>query len=206
MALKKACHKLQSSLAHFIFANRELIYIRDNFVWQIFKKKYPAPIVRNKTEWDQMFEAIVLSVLVNHIEIMRQALYEHINYIGEKDVPQKLHNLGKFLFDLRNALSHTKGALIPRWSEKPKTNGLFSIDIPVQKEEAGLSFDFKSKASVGFQANVKPGKTIKITSSTIDKLVILSYHVLFILKKQKRNTLIKYLDRIQTTSSKEDFF
>ncbi len=204
MVLKKSAYKLQSSLAHYIFTQRELLVICDSYDWSKLTHIQGA-IVRSKKDFEQMLEAVRLSVLVNHIEIMRQALYEHIELIGENNIPQKLNDLGFFLFDLRNALSHTRGALIPRWDVKVKTKGTFSVDIPIHKQDRGQIFSSHSKVSTRLVAKVKPNKTIRLTTRFFDQIVLLSYHVLFILKKQKSSTLSSYLNAIQAASSMQVF-
>lgn len=194
MFLRKSAHKLQSSLAHYIFAQRELLFISDHFDWRSLTR-FPDAIVRNKKDFSQMIEAIRISVLASHLEIMRQAFYEHIVFIDHDKIPG-MKDLGFFLFDLRNAFAHTRGILVPRWDKAPKSKKLFSIDIPSNNHETGTKFNHVSKVSIKFFMKVEPEKIIMTTSSFFDQIALLSYHVLHIVKKQKHATLLKYINGI----------
>ncbi len=182
-----------------VFANRELLIMRDCFEWRRLIQ-LPAAIVRNEQDYLQMFEALRLSVLANHAEIMRQALKEHIDFVDNVHVEGALDGLGFFLFDFRNAFSHTRDTLIPRWSEKTKTKGVFSCAIPIAKQADGIKFVTKGSASMKFVMKVTPGKVIRVTGDLINSIILLSYHVLELVKKQKPHTLERYLKNIPTAS------
>ena len=150
MALKKSNHKIQSSLANFVFVNNDLSSIWNSLDWQKFAA-LPVPIVRTEKDFLERIEAIKLSVLTHHTEIIRQALHEYIKILPRNIHTQYLDSLGWFLFDLRNAFSHTKGKLIAQWDPKgvnsPQT---FKINIPIKHLGANLIFKPNSKITYKF--------------------------------------------------------
>ena len=139
-----------------------------------------------------MFDQVRLSVLAYHVEIMRTALYEHIQYLGGQAVPQAIHDLGGFLFALRNALAHTNHALVPAWDQKVKT-GVIWVNIPVERTNGSLRFVPESIVTHRISFRMGPSKKIKINDGFIHNIELLSWHVLTIVKKQKISTLGKYL-------------
>ena len=202
MALKKACHKLQSSLANFIFVNFDLPQVWKEQDWQIFKRT-PWSIVRDEKDHRERLIAIQLSVLAHHIEIMKQCLYEQIEQPAFKD-NKDLEALDYFLRDLRNSFAHTTGKLIPQysnekplWTKKKLNKNSFEVNMPVEKIKNSIQFALNSNFSIKFiWKKIKPNKEIKVNDRFILSILILSYHVLEITKKQKRHTLDAYLKKI----------
>lgn len=202
MALEKSVHKIRSSIATFFFANRELLSMAKIIPWEQLNQ-IPAPLVRSQKQYDHLIGGVRLATLIYHTEILKQGLFEHCELFNGTPHSKYLDNLKWFLNDLRNAFSHTKGELLPRFSKAgkttndPKTKGTFKINIPVKKLANGYDqFNPKSKNFKTFSMKVTPGKLIKVNDKFINDLYDLSMHVLEITKKQNLNTLSKYLDKI----------
>jgi len=198
MALKNSVHKIQSSLANFIFANRGLIDM-----WAIFDYKQfirmNDPIVKNENDYIERLEAIRVSVLISHIEILKQSFFEYIQWIkpiGSTPCIEELDDLGRYLFDLRNAFNHSRGELIPKFSEKIKKK-LITVIIPVTKIGKLFLYDPKSKYAKKFVLNRQPSQKIRADDIFINKICILSYHILHITKRKKIATLEKYLGHVK---------
>ncbi len=206
MALKKERHKLQSSLANFVFVIHDLPLIWKDTIYQMLIEQRSL-IVRTQKDFNERLEAIQLSVFTSHAEIMRKAFYEYLIH-HKKDLDNSHHKdymdkLGWFLFDLRNALAHTEGKLIPRWSETVKSPETFQIEIPVKAWKDLKEFDPNSKVPYKFiWRKIKKERDLKITLEKIYEIALLSYHVLEITKKQKSSTLFSYLEKIKNL--KED--
>ena len=71
-----------------------------------------------------------------------------------------------------------------------------TIHIPVSVAGNGVHFDPNSRHSCVIKFKVKRNRTLVINKDFVSKVVLLSYHVLEIVKKQKNKTLDRYLDRI----------
>jgi hypothetical protein len=197
MALNKPDQKLKGSLSHYIFARRDLQIMRKNFPWKILAG-IPAAVIKSEKDYNQKFVEILLSVLANHIEITRQAFYEHFTYLNKPLIPE-LESLGNFLFDLRNTLSHTRGSLQPKWDAKPKSN-TFQINIPVNDLS---NFGYNPKGSTSFKYSIKivPGKILKIDVAFFLLIELLSFHILQIIKQQKISSIQSYLNSIPSPST-----
>lgn len=204
MALNKSIYKIGSSIATFLFANRDLLEMTKIIKWQQLSM-IPAPLVRSQKEYEQLIGGVRLTTLIYHTEVLKQGFFEHCELFEEIPHSQYLESIKWFLNDLRNAFAHAKGELLPRFSKNdkikgtkdPKTIGTFKINIPVTKLANGYEqFDPKSKIFKTFQMKVAPGKLIKVNDKFINDLYDLSMHVLEIAKKQNLNTLSKYLNRI----------
>ena len=110
------------------------------------------------------------------------------------------------LFDLRNAFSHTKGALIPKFDSKAK-NKSFTIHIPVKYlNNRFIEFDKESPDSYALNCKIIANKVIKVRMKFIYQIFLLSHHVLEILKKCRVNTLLKYIERINNNSQSSAVF
>lgn len=205
MALKGPVHKIRSSIASYIFTTRELPAVVLQLDWRIFTTP-PLIIVKKESDLVQMLDAARLAVLAYHMEIMRQAFYEHIMNI-KCDIPlnlehkQYLDDLGWFLFQMRNAFGHTREKLIakgPQEERSIKIKGRFLINIPVRKVVGGVEFDCRSKKVLTLSLpEVKVNKEIKVNEIFLRNLLLLSYHILEITKKQKNSTLIRYLTHVE---------
>jgi hypothetical protein len=197
MALKKPDQKLKGSLSHYIFARRELQIMRKIFPWK-FLAGIPAPVIKSEKDYHQKFIEILLSVLANHIEITRQAFYEHFTFLNKPQIPE-LESLGNFLLDLRNTLSHTRGSLQPKWDTKPKLND-FQINIPVNDLS---NFGYNPKGSTSFKYSIKivPGKILKIDVAFFFLIELLSFHVLQIIKQPTTPSIQSYLNAIPIPST-----
>jgi len=201
VALEKARHKLQSSLANFVFVNIDLPPVWKTLNWEMFNISSRS-IIKEKKDLEERLEAMRLSVLTYHIEIMKQSLYEQIELLNCDD-NKDLKALKYFLLDLRNAFGHTTGKLIPQYSNnkplhtnKTLNKNTFEVDIPVENETTA-EFDPSSNFSMKFTwKGIKPNKEVKVNDPFIHKILILSYHVLEITKKQKKSTLNSYLNKI----------
>lgn len=195
MALKNSAYKIQSSTATFFFANRDLLHMAKIVSWQELNK-IPAPLVRNQEEYNQLIEALRLTSLANHTEIIKQAFYEYQSRLNANSYSSLLEALKNFLLDLRNAFNHHAGELTPRWAKKPHTKGTFKINIPIKKLENGYNqFNPTSKSFILFKMTVKPNKRIKVSTDFINQIYYLSMLVLTITKKRKVSSLTKYLDQ-----------
>ena len=76
MALEAPLHKLHSSLAAFECSNIDLIYIWNNFNWNLSHFP-PGAIIKKDVHIPQFLEATQLCVLSFHAEVMKEALIEH---------------------------------------------------------------------------------------------------------------------------------
>jgi|GEM_PF-5427380 len=211
MALKDPRHKIQSSFAGFGFTNRELIALL-SLPWVLpWLKSFKNATIQEDGQLEQILTGIRIPVMVYHVEIMQQSLREHQKKVILIDPHHIVYikELIQFLRHLRNALSHSKNALIPRWDidtdklnkedteilEKFKKTG-FSINIPIIKETNGCYFHEKSNIMYKMNVKIKLRKNIVLNDTFIYEMILLSSHILTITKKQKTNTIFKYLARI----------
>jgi hypothetical protein len=209
MVLIRSRHKISSSIAHYVFGTQELPVVLRQMHWKIFTTA-PLVIVQKEEHLSQMIMAIQLSVLARHMEILRQAFYEYLEKYKKQNAPLEaqhiryLEDLGWFLFDMRNALGHTRNALVAKGPEKEgdiKYKGNFKINVPVNEIGMEVGFDAESKYSYTLSwPAIKVKKEIKIIEEFLYKITLLSYHVLEITKKQNKSILIKYLARVERAS------
>ena len=209
MTLRKAFHKTQSSLSLLQFAMVDLEYIKKNFYWKQFAAKIQKGdkgfISRNKKDYYQKIDEILISIISYHIEIMKQSLHEHIMFL---QIPSSdfLNKLRFFLLDFRNAFSHFAGELIPKFDRSVRTKQPLLIHIPIKCVDTCKEFTPNSIESFSLNCIAKPNKKIKLNRHPfITNLYLLSCHILEILKKQKLSTLEKYLRRINCNSKGERF-
>lgn len=207
MVLKKSCHKAQASLSLLQFVMLDLEYIKANFDWRILvigiqqqDPNFNGYTSRNEKDYLQKFDEIKIAVVSHHIEIMRESLREHIKCPTGHIVDK----LGLFLADLRHAFSHTKNELVPKFGKNVKTQQSFLFHIPVKKISASTyTFDAKSLESYTFECRAIPESIIGLNDRFIFNLIVLSNHVVEILKKQKFSTLEKYLQGIKNNPKGE---
>lgn len=210
MALKKPAQKMESSFATFEFINKELPYMFNTVGWERLAS-LPHATIRNPKEHKQMEQQTTIAVLAYHAEIMKESLREHMRNLSMKD-NFTLIELDLFLSQLRNALLHAKGELIPKWlidwekikkENREKAKSLadkwaaegFTIKVRGKKIAENFQFDAKSKKFYVIKFKVRLNKKITINSRFISKLRWLSYHVLHILKTEKIERLENYLNK-----------
>ena len=78
MVLKKAAHKVQSSIATFIFAQRELSVIEKDYPRERLVSLCRHTVARTDKEYAQMFGQLRLYSFPNHFEILSRSLMEHL--------------------------------------------------------------------------------------------------------------------------------
>jgi hypothetical protein len=145
------------------------------------------------------------------MEIMRHAFYEYIQQCDtsiDSHHLKYLNDLGLFLLDMRNALLHTRDALVAKGPEKQKdvrTKKKFSINIPIRQIGENWIFDPRSKNGKALSwSAIKAGKEVKTTKRFLNKIIVLSYHVLEITKRQKASTLVEYLTFVERVCVKRN--
>jgi hypothetical protein len=199
MVLKKSVYKLRSSIASFIFAQRDLKIIANYFSREQLLQLYPNTVARTDKEYFQMFEQIQIISCSSHFEILSSSLKEHLEVLNLNQInsDKRITPLRQLCKELRDAFSHIgKNELIPIWDEiNPET---LPIRVPVKSIEKGIIFDSYSRFSCIITIETTKNKVIVFNNNFIDKTLILSYHVLEILKKQKIKTLDYYLNKIPT--------
>ncbi len=197
MVLKKSVHKLRTSIASFLFAQQDLQIIANNFPRELLLKLCPNTVARTDKEYFQMFKQMQIISCSSHFEILSRSLMEHLSLLGLKKIGSdpRLTDLRNLCKELRDAFGHiAKNALIPQWSDiDPQT---LSIKVPLTNHEKMFIFDPHSKFSYEITIKTTRNKEILFNNHFINTSVILSYHVLEILKKQKTTTLDQYLNRI----------
>ncbi len=197
MVLKKSVHKVRSSLATFLFAQRELPIIARDYPRKRLEQLCPFTVARTDNEYIQLIQHLQLISCSSHFEILSRSLMEHLNLLGftKIDSDPRLTDLRKLCKELRDAFGHiAKNDLIPKWSKiDPQT---LSIKVPLTNIKEGYILDPHSKFSYVITIKTTKNQEILFTNNFVRKSVILSYHVLEILKKQKTTTLDKYLNRI----------
>jgi hypothetical protein len=217
MTLKSPAYKIQSSFATFEFSNKELIYIRDTYPWQLIIQHFPEPTGNSVSQYHQLIEQTRIAVFSYHIEFLQESLSEFIknpveNWSLTTENKNSLDELQTFLFCLRNALLHAKGELVPQWkfdftkisktkASKIRTleNKNLTIKIPVQKHGNNVRFDKKSNSSEILTFTLNPNQDnypfIILSETFFQEIRLLSWHILTITKKKKASTLSRYLDR-----------
>ena len=211
MFLVSPLDKTQSSTSLLQFILLDLEYVKENFKCQQLIEKinsdsnFKSYISRDKESYNQKFDEIKIAVLSQHLEIMRQSLFEHIGKL--KISPGHLLNgLGLFLFDLRNAFSHTKETLNQKFSERVKTTQPIYIHIPIKKHsDSNIEFCPDSLSSYSLKCLSVPKATINLNMRFIHILYLLSCHILEILKIQKSCQLDEYLNGINGNADKVEF-
>jgi len=206
-SLKAPQHKIQSSFATYEFMMKELPIIQNKFDWRELVD-LPNSTVRSKDEYDQHFITLGLASLGQHVEICKQSLYEYRE--RRKDLSQNhrehLEMIVDFLSLLRNSLLHTKGKLIPVWKNEDKNRLIrikkslfpkgFLLNIPGKNLSHGILFKEDGQDFYKLHIEVKLKKIITIDEDFLNKIRLVSWHILTITKKRKLSTLTKYLDHI----------
>ncbi len=222
MSLKSPKYKIQASFACFEFACKELIFLRDNFNWLELAKIIPDATGKNIENYQRLIDSAKIAIFGYHVEIMQQGLEEYIKSANNFLSPENnfiLKELQTYLYLLRCALLHTEGELVPTWQykqqnptkikvliiEKLKSKGM-DVKIPCITEIGGFRYNEKSNnfKKLNFKIHLKKDGIQKhpivyLNKNFINKLRLLSWHVLTITKKRKYSTLCKYLNK---TSSK----
>lgn len=218
MALKDPRHKVQSSLASFLFVNKDLPFLENYLPWDHISRTFAlidVPTGKTKEDYSILIMGTRIAMCGYHLEIMQEALSEFMeNYASYQSVHDALYELQKYLYLLRCALLHADGELLPVWEfnrkkpspkeqnvvDKLEKKGL-TIKIPCIKSVKNgtkyLGFDVKEKSKYYHRLNCKIRLKHKVGlgKRLIRKLILLSYHVLAITKKKNINTLSKYLNR-----------
>jgi hypothetical protein len=197
MSLKKSNYRIQSSLANLLFVTYDLPLIWNDYNYNMLLSKHSL-IVRNNKDFIERLEAIQLSALASHLEIIRSAFHDYIIH-HEKNLKQDhfdyMNKIGLFLFHIRCALLHTNDELIPRADKKDIP--AFKVSIPVTYYNNNPKFDPNGQSKYLFRwPKINKGKKINITAKKIHEIILLSYHILEITKKQKISTLVAYLNKI----------
>lgn len=213
MALKKPSAKIKSSFAMFEFASKELLYLRNGMDWMTFLKSIPEPTGRSVQDYHQLIEATRIAIFGYHLEILQESLREFRDTKIVQNLPAHhqdlLHHLWIYVFQLRCALLHAKGTLIPRWDiqipkdpqsprriiiNKLTTTGL-NIKIPILEESKGVRFSEKSKKLMHLNFKIRLKKNIPINDNFIHRMRLVSWHIFTMTKKRSSKKLEEYIDK-----------
>src|SRR3990167_3851882 len=187
MFLEKPFDKAQSSTSLLQFILLDFEHIRQTYPFQELVEKtnndpdFKSYISRNKTDYNQKFNEIIIAVVSQHIEILRESLREHLDNLKISS-EHIVYKLGFFISDLRHAFSHTKGRLIPKFDKAVKTKQPLLIHIPIKKHgEAHTEFCTSASDSFSINCTSIPNALININMEFIYTLYLLSFHILKIL-------------------------